>query len=122
MRLGQRFESARRLSVLFALYSLNWHQEVEAFLPRFTTFAEGSKREHDDISSMHNYELPASLEFRALISECVEHRDLVMVCVKLLKPRDAWYHKSHAHRSEVRGPLGDVPSSGRTQVERPGDR
>jgi hypothetical protein len=60
---------------------------------------------------MRNYELPASLEFHALISECVEHRDLVMVCVKLLKRRSAWYHKSYAHRSEVRDPLGDLSSS-----------
>src|SRR5215213_4474335 len=54
--------------------------------------------------------------------------------VVLLKRRRVWYRilnrnttgveaeGSDAHRAEVRGPLGDVPSSGRAQVERSGDR
>jgi hypothetical protein len=84
---------------------------MEAEKPRYTTFAEGSELEHDDLSSMHNYKQQGSLEIRALISRSVEHLDLVMVYVKLLKRSGDWYHKSYAHRSEVRGPLGDLSSS-----------
>jgi hypothetical protein len=73
MSRGKRFESARRLTVLCALA----HQEIEGEKPRFTTFAEGSELEHDDLSSMRNYKQSASLEFRALISEGVEHLELV---------------------------------------------
>jgi hypothetical protein len=50
---------------------------MEAEKPRYTTFAEGSELEHDDLASMHNYKQQGSLEFRALISEGVEHLDLV---------------------------------------------
>jgi hypothetical protein len=42
------------------------------------------------LASMRNYKQPASLEFRALISEGVEHLELVRTCVPLLKRRGAW--------------------------------
>jgi hypothetical protein len=70
MRVGQRFESARRLSV-------HWHSEIEAEKPRFTTFAQGSELEHDDLTSMRKCKQPASLKFHALISNVVEHLELV---------------------------------------------
>jgi hypothetical protein len=50
---------------------------MEAEKPRYTTFAEGSELEHDDLSSMRNYKQPASLEFRALIPGGVERLELV---------------------------------------------
>jgi hypothetical protein len=56
---------------------VHWHQDIEAEKPRYTTFAEGSELEHDDLASMHNYKQQGSLEFRALISEGVEHLELV---------------------------------------------
>jgi hypothetical protein len=31
---------------------VHWHQDIEAEEPRFTTFAEGSELEHDDLTSM----------------------------------------------------------------------
>jgi hypothetical protein len=61
MRLGQRFESARRLSV-------HWHSEIEAEKPRFTTFAEGSELELDDLASMHNC-INTEVRFRALLTQ-----------------------------------------------------
>jgi hypothetical protein len=44
---------------------------------RYTTVADVSDLKHDDLASMHNSKQPASLEFRALISEGVEHLELV---------------------------------------------
>src|SRR5918992_2481940 len=71
--------------------------------------------------SMHNCQHPVDLDIHALISEGIKHLELVMVCVKLLKQRGTWYHKSHARGPEVRDPLGEVSSSRRAQVEWPGD-
>ena len=64
MRLGQRFESARRPSVLFAPALRHRRRKASN-----TTFAEGSEREHDDLSSMRTYRQPVSLENRALLTE-----------------------------------------------------
>jgi hypothetical protein len=47
---------------------VHWHQEIEAFLPRFATFAEGSEVEHDDLASMHNCIHLEGLAFRAELS------------------------------------------------------
>jgi hypothetical protein len=49
-RLGKRFESARPL--VRSLYYLHWHLEIEAEKPRFSTFAEGSELEHDDLGAI----------------------------------------------------------------------
>jgi hypothetical protein len=56
---------------------VHWHSEIEAEKPRFTTFAEGSEFEHDDLASMLKCKQPASLKFHALISNGVEHLELV---------------------------------------------
>jgi hypothetical protein len=72
MSRGKRFESARR-------HSVHWHYDIEAFLPRFTTFDEGSELEHDDLASMHNCKRQAGLTFRALVAEGVERLELTRV-------------------------------------------
>jgi hypothetical protein len=48
---------------------VHWHQDIEAEKPRFTTFAEGSELEHDDLTSMHNCIRPEGLTFSALLTE-----------------------------------------------------
>jgi hypothetical protein len=63
MSRGKRFESARRLSVLFALALRH-----EAEKPRLATFGEGSELEHDDLASMHNC-INTEVRFRALLTE-----------------------------------------------------
>src|SRR5215216_6551680 len=61
--------------------------------------------------------------FRVLLTEgYAEHLALEWTRVPFLKRYGVWYPKSYAHRPEVRDPLRDVPSSGRAQVEWPGDR
>jgi len=57
-----------------------------SLLPRYTTFAEGSELEHDDLVSMRNYTEPASLETHALISDGVERPELVRASVPFIKP------------------------------------
>ena len=52
------FESARRLSILCALALTE--------KPRYTTFADGSELEHDDLTSMHNC-INTEVRFRALL-------------------------------------------------------
>jgi hypothetical protein len=47
---------------------VHWHQEIEAEKPRFTTVAEGSELEHDDLASMHNC-INTEVRFRALLSQ-----------------------------------------------------
>jgi hypothetical protein len=47
---------------------VHWHQEIEAEKPRFTTFAEGSELEHDDLASMHNCKLIEGLTFHTELS------------------------------------------------------
>ena len=63
MSRGKRFESARRLSVLCALALKH-----KAEKPRFTTFAQGSELEHDDLASMRNC-INTEVRFRALLTE-----------------------------------------------------
>jgi hypothetical protein len=48
-------------------------------MPRFTTFAEGSELEHDDLASMHNCIRLEGLTFRAVLSEGVERLELARV-------------------------------------------
>src|SRR5918993_1802110 len=54
--------------------------------------------------SMHNCQHPVDLDIHALISDGVEHLELVRALVPFLKRRGIWYHKCHAHRPEVREP------------------
>jgi hypothetical protein len=49
---------------------VHWHQDIEAEETRFTTFAEGSELEHDDLASMHNCNCLEGLAFRAELSKC----------------------------------------------------
>jgi hypothetical protein len=63
-------------SLVGSLYSVHWHQDIEAEKSRFATFVEGSEFEHDDLASMHNCKHLAGLEFRALISEDAQHLKL----------------------------------------------
>jgi hypothetical protein len=44
---------------------VHWHEDIEAEKSRFTTFAEGSECDHDDLASMHNCKRPEGLTFRA---------------------------------------------------------
>ena len=37
-----------------SLYSWHWHKDIEAERPRYTTFAQSSEREHDDLKAMQN--------------------------------------------------------------------
>jgi hypothetical protein len=74
MSRGKRFESARRLSVLFAL-ALR-HRGLSA---SSTAFAEVTEPEHDDLASMHNCIRLEGLTFRAVLSEGSERLDLVRV-------------------------------------------
>jgi hypothetical protein len=48
---------------------VHWHQEIEAEKPRFTTFAEGSELEPEDLTSMHNCIRLEELTFRAELSK-----------------------------------------------------
>jgi hypothetical protein len=63
MRLGQQFESARRLSVLFALALRHRGKKASTY-----TFAERSELEQDDLTSMHNCIRP-EVTFRALLTQ-----------------------------------------------------
>jgi hypothetical protein len=47
---------------------VHWHQDIEAEKPRFTTLAEGSELDHDDLASMRNCKLLEGLTFRAELS------------------------------------------------------
>jgi hypothetical protein len=47
---------------------VHWHQDIEVEKPRFTTFADGSELEHDDLASMHNC-INTEVRFRALLTE-----------------------------------------------------
>jgi len=47
---------------------VHWHQDIEVEKPRFTTVAEGSELEHDDLASMRNCIRPEGLTFRAELS------------------------------------------------------
>jgi hypothetical protein len=58
---------------------LHWHSEIEAEKPRFTTFAEGSEFEHDDLASMRNCIGSEGLTFRAELSEGVQRLEVVRV-------------------------------------------
>jgi hypothetical protein len=49
---------------------VHWHQDIEAEEPRFTTFAQSSEREHDDLTSMQNSIRLEGLTFRAELSKC----------------------------------------------------
>jgi len=47
---------------------VHWHSGIEAEKPRFTTFAEGSEFEHDDLASMLNCKYLEGLTFRAALA------------------------------------------------------
>jgi hypothetical protein len=47
---------------------VHWHQDIEAEEPRFTTFAEGSELELDDLASMRKCKRSEGLTFRAELS------------------------------------------------------
>jgi hypothetical protein len=47
---------------------VHWHQDIEAEKPRFTTVAEGSELEHDDLASMRNC-INTEVRFRALLTQ-----------------------------------------------------
>jgi hypothetical protein len=47
---------------------VHWHQDIEVEKPRFTTVAEGSELEHDDLASMHNC-IRLEVRFRALLTQ-----------------------------------------------------
>ena len=51
-----------------SLYSWHWHKDIEAERPRYTTFAQSSEREHDELTSMHNCIRP-EVRFRALLTQ-----------------------------------------------------
>jgi len=54
--------------LLGSLYSVHWPQDIEAFLPRCTAFAEVSEPKHDDLTSMHNCIRP-EVRFLALLTQ-----------------------------------------------------
>jgi transcriptional regulator with XRE-family HTH domain len=55
--------------------------------------------------------LISEVRFRALLSGGVECLKLVKTCIPLLERRGAWYHKSYAHRSEVRASAGHLSAA-----------
>jgi hypothetical protein len=63
MSRGKRFESARRLSVLFALALRRRGRKASNY-----TFGEGSELEHDELTSMRNYIRP-EVRFHALLTQ-----------------------------------------------------
>ena len=60
-----------------SLYSWHWHKDIEAERPRYTTFAQSSEREPDDLASMRNC-IKTEVRFRALLTQD-ETRELEVV-------------------------------------------